>query len=242
MTSRVPGGPNEAQPIIPAEYMALLADLQRQIWDIDARLKEVERVEVKSWSSTITGLSSSVSTLQGQVTGLLAADASLDSRLDVLEAWKPTIQGAVDGHSSTLASHAGSILGLESRMTTVEGNISNHESRLTTAEGSINNLSSTLSGHTHSYGAIADKPSTFAPSAHTHPWSELTSVPSTFPPDNHGNEKHSGSGFVGVATYNSHFHGYTDKHDPYTDYGTYPDHYHTPTTDNKNTAGPNPSA
>lgn len=47
-----------------------------------------------------------------------------------------------------------------------------------------------LSSHTHSWGQVTGKPSTFAPSSHSHSWGEITSKPSTFTPSSH---THSGA-------------------------------------------------
>lgn len=35
------------------------------------------------------------------------------------------------------------------------------------------------------WSTLADRPTTFAPSAHTHPWADVTGKPSTFPPATH---------------------------------------------------------
>ena len=39
--------------------------------------------------------------------------------------------------------------------------------------------------HSHAWGEVTGKPTTFAPAAHTHPWADITGKPTTFTPETH---------------------------------------------------------
>lgn len=39
--------------------------------------------------------------------------------------------------------------------------------------------------HTHVWGDVTGKPSTYPPAAHTHPWADVTGTPTTYPPSAH---------------------------------------------------------
>ena len=79
----------------------------------------------------------------------------------------------------------------------VETNYSNNTTNAVASAGALYNavaaLSSSISGkanaeHSHSWDAISNKPTEFAPSAHSHTWSGITEKPSAFPPELHNHD------------------------------------------------------
>lgn len=55
----------------------------------------------------------------------------------------------------------------------------------TSASGARTNLGASEVGHTHAWGDITGKPSSFPPSTHSHSWGQITGKPTTFPPSGH---------------------------------------------------------
>lgn len=51
-----------------------------------------------------------------------------------------------------------------------------------------------LEGHSHSWSAIIDKPSSYPPEGHAHAWSAITDKPSSYPPERHTHSNYSETG------------------------------------------------
>ena len=63
--------------------------------------------------------------------------------------------------------------------------------------------------HTHTWGQVTGKPSTFKPSSHTHPWSQVTGRPSTYPPSSHSHSWGSITGRPSTFPPSSHSHSWS---------------------------------